>query len=354
MVWNRLINKEMHVIFMVEFFIETSIDKLLDLVRKRKRIRISEASKILKVSQKQIDEWVFTLEDKGIVELKYPVLGEPEIVLKATPEEVVPKEEKEKVKLETRIIPGKPIKKKELPKFKPRKKIPKALEKPEKIPKEKTRAKMVKKVIEKPEVSVSEHAKVVEKIKALENRISAIASQKAEEVSPKSVYVNEKLKFLESKLHEFSRKLREGEKEKYEVEKPLLEKIETIENKLVELSKDVSKEKEIISETKDTSKRLEAIENKMSTIAHEVDIAKFKEELFEVLLIISTLKDKNKILFYLNFFERLVSVMKAKELWDEVDEEVMKDTMKAIAEGWREYKKEELAKIFEEWLKKNI
>ena len=54
---------------MVGFFIETSIDKLINLLRKRKRIRISEAAKILKVTQKQIDEWVFTLEDRGIVDL---------------------------------------------------------------------------------------------------------------------------------------------------------------------------------------------------------------------------------------------------------------------------------------------
>jgi len=59
---------------MIEFSIETSIDKLIELLRKRNKIKISEASKILNVSQKQIDDWVFTLEDKGIVELKYPTM----------------------------------------------------------------------------------------------------------------------------------------------------------------------------------------------------------------------------------------------------------------------------------------
>jgi hypothetical protein len=346
---------------MVEFFIETSVDKLLDLVRKRKRIKISEASKILKVTQKQIDEWVFTLEDKGIVELKYPVLGEPEIVLKeVAPEEVVP-EEKKKVKLETRIIPGKPIKKEELPKFEPSKEIPEYLEKLE-VPKKEIKTKIAgkiierpkEKIVEKPKVSISEHAKAVERIKALENRISKLASQRAEEISPKSVYVNEKLKFLESKLHEFSRKLSDVEKEGYGAEGHVLKKIDTLENRLGELSRDIGEEKEIISETKGISERLESIENKISIIAHEIDIAKFKEELFEILLIISTLKDKNKIIFYLNFFEKLVKVMKVKKLWDEVDEELMKDTIKGIAENWREYEQEELAKIFEEWLKKNI
>lgn len=102
------------------------------------------------------------------------------------------------------------------------------------------------------------------------------------------------------------------------------------------------------------SKRLEAIESKLSEISHDVDITKFKEELFEVLLIISTLKDKEKITFYLNFFERLIKVMKMKNVWDEVDGELMKDVMSGVAENWKEYGKEDLAKLFEYWMKKNI
>jgi DNA-binding TFAR19-related protein (PDSD5 family) len=110
----------------------------------------------------------------------------------------------------------------------------------------------------------------------------------------------------------------------------------------------------MISENNDVSKRLESVENNISELAHETDITKFKEELFEVLLIISTLKDKKKITFYLKFFERLIKVMKAKKVWDEVDEELMKDVLTGVAENWREYKREELAKLFEYWLKKNI
>jgi hypothetical protein len=109
-----------------------------------------------------------------------------------------------------------------------------------------------------------------------------------------------------------------------------------------------------MSETNGISKRMENIENKISELSHEMDITKFKEELFEVLLIISTLKEKEKIVFYLNFFERLIKVMKIKKIWDEVDEELMKDIMAGMAENWREYGKEDLAKLFEDWVKKNI
>jgi len=109
-----------------------------------------------------------------------------------------------------------------------------------------------------------------------------------------------------------------------------------------------------MSEYDNTSKRLESIEKKLSELNREMDMAKFKEELFEVLLIISTLKDKEKIKFYLDFFERLIKVMKSRKLWDEVDEELLKDVLKGVAENWREYKREELAKLFESWLEKNI
>ena len=96
------------------------------------------------------------------------------------------------------------------------------------------------------------------------------------------------------------------------------------------------------------------MENKLSELAHEIDMTKFKEELFEVLLIISTLKDEEKISFYLNFFEKLIKVMKMKKIWDEVDKELMKDVLNGVAENWREYKREDLAKLFEGWLEKNI
>lgn len=100
--------------------------------------------------------------------------------------------------------------------------------------------------------------------------------------------------------------------------------------------------------------KLDGIESKMSELSHEIDTIKFKEELFEVLLIISTLNDKEKISFYLSFFERLIKVMKAKGLWEDVDAELMKDVIKGIAENWREYKKGDLANLFESWLGKNI
>jgi hypothetical protein len=205
---------------MVEFSIQTTIDKLISLVRKRKRIRISEAAKILGVTQKQVDEWVFTLEDSDIVELKYPVFGEPEVVIREpTPEEVAHEERKE-IEVDTRIIPGIPIKKKDLPKLKL-----------SKIPRSK-----LKEYEEEKQKEPQEYDAILDELKSLENRIAKLSSQRAEDVNPSSLYVNEKLKFLESKLHDLSRR-KEEEKSLYETEKLILQKIETIENRLNKMSK---------------------------------------------------------------------------------------------------------------------
>jgi hypothetical protein len=230
----KFISMKIHVSSMVEFLIETTIDKFISLVRKRKRIRISEAAKILDVTQKQVDEWVFTLEDRGIVELKYPVLGEPEVaIIEETPEQIAAATRKE-IEVDTRIIPGIPIKKKNLPKLKLRK-----------IPEEIAECEGK----EKQEDS-SEYESILNEMKSLENRISEMASKRAENVNPSNLYITEKLKFLENKLHDLSKKTEE-EKKTYETERLILKKIETIEDRLNKVSQKKEKKKLKISGTDD-------------------------------------------------------------------------------------------------------
>jgi hypothetical protein len=202
----------------VDFFIQTSIDKLICLLREKKRLKLSDAAKTLKVTQKKIDEWVFMLEDKGIVDLKYPILGEPEIVLKheVSEEALIPRRD---IKVDTRIIPGKPIKKEELPVFKPS---------------------------NIPEGSYSRNVDntgyegIMDELKSLEGRISDMASKRSDRTDPTNVYITEKLKFLESKLHELSKR-----EEGTETEKMILEKLEKIENRMDAMSKKVNKEEPI-------------------------------------------------------------------------------------------------------------
>ncbi|MEA1925572.1 MAG: hypothetical protein U9M95_06860 [Candidatus Altiarchaeota archaeon] len=60
--------------------VHTPIDRLLELVRKRKKVRIDEKlAKTLGVKRSQIEEWAIILEDHNLVELHYSAIGDSEI-----------------------------------------------------------------------------------------------------------------------------------------------------------------------------------------------------------------------------------------------------------------------------------
>jgi hypothetical protein len=60
--------------------IETSIDKLFELVQKNKRIRINDAlAHKLGTTRARIEGWAMILEEHNLVELHYSAMGEPEI-----------------------------------------------------------------------------------------------------------------------------------------------------------------------------------------------------------------------------------------------------------------------------------
>jgi len=63
--------------------IETNIDKLYQIVEKYGKIRINDAlAAALKVTKVQIEEWAMILEEHGLLELRYPTIGEPEIIIR--------------------------------------------------------------------------------------------------------------------------------------------------------------------------------------------------------------------------------------------------------------------------------
>jgi DNA-binding Lrp family transcriptional regulator len=225
---------------MGEFIIETPIDKLLELLRKKNKIPLSEAARALNIKETQLDSWIDALEDQGIIELKYPVLGEPQIVLKGPIPEEMLKETKEKV---------------------------------EEI------------IVEKP--------KVEEPIEEIE-----------EKIKPKKIIKQKEIRV-------------EGKKEDLVV-----------------------------------SEKLRDLENRVSEISQEVDSSKFKEELFEVLVVLSEMKDTKRIFNYLKVIEKIIQEMKARKLWNKVDQELITTVLTEIAENWREKGNESVAKIFEELIKR--
>lgn len=223
---------------MGELIIETAIDKLLELLRKKNKLPLSEAARLLNIKETQLDDWVGVLEDQGIVELKYPVLGEPQIVLKGQITEEVLKEIKEK-------------------------KEEKTAERPE---------------IEEP------------------------VEETEEEVEPER---NIKQKYINPEVKE-----------------------------------------------SDISEKLSDLEDRVSEISQEVDSSKFKEELFEVLVVVSEMKNTQKIFGYLKVIEKIIQEMKARKLWNKVDEELITTVLKEVADNWREKGKGDVAKIFEELIKR--
>ncbi|MEM5778586.1 MAG: hypothetical protein QXK49_03090 [Candidatus Aenigmatarchaeota archaeon] len=195
---------------MEDLVIETQIDKLIEILSKKRKIALSEAARILNIKESQLDTWISTLEDKGIVELKYPVLGEPELVLKG-------------------ILP--------------------------------------------------------------------------------------------EKVSEVKAELKETEK---------TEKVQ-----------EIKKEPDLLE-------RIKNLEKQISEITEEIEVSRLKEEMFEILIIISTLNDIEKIRYYLSFIEKIILALKARNSWGNVDKELMFLTLKSMSES----SNKEIGELFEEIAKK--
>jgi len=58
-------------------FLETPIDELYQLIEKRNKINVKEASKIFKVPEDRIEEWGEILEEHGMIDMVYPAIGRP-------------------------------------------------------------------------------------------------------------------------------------------------------------------------------------------------------------------------------------------------------------------------------------
>lgn len=59
--------------------IETDIDKLMKILNEKKSISIGDLSKTLKISIDRLENWAKILEDHGLVDIEYPVIGLPKL-----------------------------------------------------------------------------------------------------------------------------------------------------------------------------------------------------------------------------------------------------------------------------------
>lgn len=61
---------------------ETDFDRLLELIKKYERLKLSDVAKIFGISIKKAEAWTTILEQHNLVEVHYPAIGEPELKIK--------------------------------------------------------------------------------------------------------------------------------------------------------------------------------------------------------------------------------------------------------------------------------
>ncbi|MEM5793658.1 MAG: CBS domain-containing protein [Candidatus Aenigmatarchaeota archaeon] len=66
----------------VPSMMETDIDRILAVIKEKKRVKFSELEKMFNVGKEVIEEWAKILEDHGLAEIFYPAIGEPELRLR--------------------------------------------------------------------------------------------------------------------------------------------------------------------------------------------------------------------------------------------------------------------------------
>lgn len=59
--------------------IETDIDKLMKIIDEKKIVGLDYLSKILKISVERLEAWAKLLEDRGLIEIEYPIIGLPKL-----------------------------------------------------------------------------------------------------------------------------------------------------------------------------------------------------------------------------------------------------------------------------------
>lgn len=78
-----------------DMLIETPIDKFIALVKERKKLQLSEAARILGVDESSVEGWVKILEEREFLEITYPTIGQPTIILKNITSKDVNEKERE-------------------------------------------------------------------------------------------------------------------------------------------------------------------------------------------------------------------------------------------------------------------
>lgn len=67
--------------------VETDIDKLMKIIEEKKSVSVGDLSKELNLKVEQIENWAKILEERGLIEIEYPIIGLPKLRKKEWKEE---------------------------------------------------------------------------------------------------------------------------------------------------------------------------------------------------------------------------------------------------------------------------
>jgi hypothetical protein len=213
----------------MESSVEIMIGKLLMGLKDKKKIRLSEASDILNIEQKKLDPILNEMEEKGIIEIKYPVIGEPQIVLKS-------------------LMLGK----------------------------------------------------------------ANIDIKKIEKIQESDMIFD---------------------MEKNNLKERLKNEIEDDESKVID-------------------QRVGEVEVKVDELASDLENSAFRDDISEIMLTITGLRDTEKVSFYLKEVMNLISKMKEKRILTKMDKDFLTVMLKDITSNWKECGEQEIAFLFDDLRKK--
>jgi hypothetical protein len=210
--------------------IETMVGQLLEVLKSKKKIGMSQAAEVLGMEQKKIGPIINEMEEKGIIEVKYPVIGEPHIDLKC--------------------------------------------------------------------------------------------------------YAPEKLNIDVRKIKNIQETDMLFDMEKNSLKEKLKSEIEEDESKIID-------------------QKVGEVEVKIGELSSGLENSLFKDDLSEIMLTITGIKDQEKVSFYLKEVLELVNRMKQKKIWTKIDKDFMTVMLRDITSNWKECGENEMAFLFDD-LKKKI
>lgn len=79
--------------------IKTDLDRIYDLVKDKKRAPLSQIADALNASIRKVEEWARVLDKQGLLELYYPVFGQPELRIMQKKQKKPKKDKNKKTRL---------------------------------------------------------------------------------------------------------------------------------------------------------------------------------------------------------------------------------------------------------------